>query len=212
MKKGDSAVMGALLSLDFDMFSWVILPLIIFTARIFDVTIGTIRIIFVSRGKRYLAPLMGFFEVLIWIIVISQIMKNLNNFACFIAYAAGFATGNFVGILIEEKLALGMLVVRIILVKDECKMKERLSAAGFGVTSVDAYGVNGRVTIIYTVIKRKDLNDVTKIITRCNSRAFYSVEDARMVRQGVFPHDKEHKVGNLGIMKINRLFGHKPHK
>ncbi|GAE87820.1 hypothetical protein JCM21531_1220 [Acetivibrio straminisolvens JCM 21531] len=81
--------------------------MLIFFSRIIDVTIGTIRIIFVSRGKKYLAPVLGFFEVLVWIVAISQVMQNLNNFACYFAYAAGFATGTFVGIIIEEKLAIG---------------------------------------------------------------------------------------------------------
>jgi len=64
----------------------------------------------VSRGKKYLAPVLGFFEVLVWIMAISQIMQNLNNFVCYFAYAAGFATGTFVGIIIEEKLAIGTLL------------------------------------------------------------------------------------------------------
>jgi len=169
------------------MFSWVILPLLIFVSRIFDVSLGTIRIIFVSRRNKMLAPLLGFFEVLIWLVAISQIMKNLNNAACFIAYAAGFSAGTYIGIMLEEKLALGTLIVRIIVVKDECKLIERLSGEGFGVTSVDAKGVNGSVKLIYTVIKRKDLMRVEEIINRCNSKSFYSVEEARTVREGIFP-------------------------
>jgi uncharacterized protein YebE (UPF0316 family) len=168
-------------------FSWVILPLLIFVSRIFDVSLGTIRIIFVSRRNKILAPLLGFFEVLIWLVAISQIMKNLNNAVCFIAYAAGFSAGTYIGIMLEEKLALGTLIVRIILVKDECKLIERLSGEGFGVTSVDAKGVNGSVKLIYTVIKRKDLMRVEEIINRCNSKSFYSVEEARTVREGIFP-------------------------
>jgi len=121
-------------------FGWVVLPILIFLSRIIDVTIGTIRIIFVSRGKKYLAPVLGFFEVLVWIMAISQIMQNLNNFVCYFAYAAGFATGNYVGIIIEEKLAIGTLIIRVIMTKDECQLKERLSKAGFGVTVVDAQG------------------------------------------------------------------------
>ena len=143
--------------IDSNTFSWVILPLLIFLSRIIDVSIGTIRIIFVSRGKKNLAPLLGFFEVLVWITAISQIMKHLDNVACYFAYAAGFAAGTFVGMMIEEKLAIGMLVVRVILVKDECQLRERLSSSGFGVTVVDAQGANGEVKIVYTIIKRKEL-------------------------------------------------------
>lgn len=120
-------------------------------------------------------------------------MKNLNNIMCFLAYAGGFAIGTFVGIMLEEKLAIGTLIVRIFLVKDECRMKERLYEAGFGVTSVDGKGMSGDVKLIYTVIKRKDLDKVVEIIEKCHSKAFYSVEDAKTVKQGIFP-SKESKV------------------
>lgn len=193
-----------------EVFNWVVLPLLIFSSRIIDVTLGTLRIMFVSRGKRYLAPLLGFFEVMVWIIAISQIMQNLNNFACYIGYAGGFATGTFVGIIIEEKLAIGMLVVRVIMVKDECRLKERLSMSGFGVTEVDAWGANGEVKIIYTIIKRKELNEVMEIINKCNSKAFYSIEDARAVSQGVFRSQNPSNYDRLSVLnlfKVPRLFG-----
>ena len=169
------------------MFAWVILPLMVFVAKICDVTLGTLRIIFVARGKKAVAPLLGFFEVSIWLLAISQIMKNLNNTACFLAYAGGFAMGNFVGILIEDKLAIGTLIIRIFLVKDISGMKEKLYGAGFGVTSIDAHGRNGNVEIIYTIIKRRDLEKAVNIIEACQSKVFYSVEDAKSVKQGIFP-------------------------
>ena len=89
-----------------DLFSWVVLPIIIILSRMVDVTLGTVRIILVSRGSRFVAPILGFFEVLIWIVVISQIMQNLNNPLCYIAYALGFALGTYFGIMVEEKLAI----------------------------------------------------------------------------------------------------------
>jgi len=160
---------------------------LIFISRICDVSVGTLRIIVVSRGKKLLAPILGFFEVSIWLLAISQIMQNLDNVVCFAAYAGGFAMGNYIGILIEEKLAMGTLIVRIFLVDDETNMKERLYKAGFGVTSIDARGMNGNVKIIYSIIKRKSLNKAIKIIEECQSNAFYSVEDAKSVKQGIFP-------------------------
>jgi uncharacterized protein YebE (UPF0316 family) len=185
-----------------DIFKWGILPLLIFLSRICDVTLGTIRIIFVSRENKIAAPILGFFEILIWLIAISQIMKNLDNFLCYIAYAAGFATGNFVGIHIEEKLAMGILIVKVILTKDECRLKERLITAGYGVTVIDAHGANTEVKIVYTVIKRKDLGSVLQIINKCNTHAFYSVEDARTAYQGVFP--KNRKYGGSGVFGFLR--------
>lgn len=172
---------------DSAVFSWVILPILIFASRVIDVSIGTLRIIFVSRSRRVIAPLLGFVEISIWLIAISQIMQNLDNLACFLAYAFGFATGNFIGILIEDKLALGTLIIRVFLVKDESDMRERLYEAGFGVTSIDAHGRNGDVVILYSIIKRRDLDKAVDIIEQCQSDAFYSIEEIKSVNQGVFP-------------------------
>ena len=121
----------------FNWYAWVVLPLIIFIARIFDVTLGTIRIIFVARGKRNLAPVLGFFEVLIWIVVISQLVQNLESFTAYIGYAAGFAAGNYVGMWLEDKLALGTYILSLITAEDTAEMIARLSDAGFGVTRVE---------------------------------------------------------------------------
>lgn len=95
-------------------FSLIILPILIFLARIVDVTFGTIRIIFVSRGLKWLAPIFGFFEIMIWLFAIGQVFSNMTNITYYVAYAGGFACGNFVGIWIEEKMAIGTMVVRII--------------------------------------------------------------------------------------------------
>jgi uncharacterized protein YebE (UPF0316 family) len=172
---------------DHDILVWVILPILIFLGGLAYVSIGTLRIIFVARGKRLLSTLLGFLEVSIWLVAISQIMSNVSNIAAYIAYAAGFAVGNYVGIIIEEKMALGMLEVRIILTENDDLLKTRLCDAGFGVTTVDGKGNRGHVTLIFTVVRRKDLAKVEKIINACHSRAFYSVEDARSVVAGVIP-------------------------
>jgi uncharacterized protein YebE (UPF0316 family) len=192
-----------------EIFGWVVLPILIFLSRIIDVTLGTIRIIFVSRGKKYLAPLLGFFEVMVWVMAISQIMQNLNNFICYFAYAAGFAVGNYVGIIIEEKLAIGMLVVRVIMTKDEHQLKEHLADAGFGVTVVDAEGKNGDHKIIYTIIKRKELQEAIRIIEMHNSKAFYSIEDARKVNQGIFRNvvGAGNNTSVFNLLKFQRLLG-----
>ncbi len=182
-------------------FTWVILPLLIFIARIFDVTLGTIRIIFVSKGKKYLAPLLGFFEALIWLLAMGQIMQNLTNVAAYIAYAAGFATGNFVGIYIEEKLAMGILIVRIITSKDSNRLTEQLALAGYGVTTVGAQGATGPVKLIYTIIKRKDYSNVVAIIQEFDPKAFYSIEDARMAYAGIFPPTQP----GFSSTRLNRL-------
>jgi len=170
-----------------DIFDLVVMPLLIFLARIADVSIGTIRIIMVSKGNRTLAPILGFFEVLIWILAISRIMQNLDNWINYVAYAAGFATGNYLGMLLEERLALGMLLVRVITQRDASLLISSLHERGYGTTSVDARGSKEQVHVIYTIIKRADLPKVIEVINSFNPRAFYSVEDIRYVREGAFP-------------------------
>lgn len=190
---------------DSDIFTYMLLPLLIFLARICDVTIGTVRIIFVTRGRKFLAPLIGFFEILIWLLAIGKVMQNLNNVFCFIAYAGGFAAGNFIGILIEEKMAMGSLVVRIITRQDASGLISNLRTSGYGATSVPADGSTGRVYVIYVVIKRSDLDDVVEIIKKFNPKAFYSVEDVRFVSEGVFPSRKPfYKRNALNLPKMFR--------
>lgn len=179
-----------------DIFSWVVLPLLIILSRMMDVTLGTLRIIFVSRGSRLGAPLLGFFEVLIWIVVISQVMQNLNNPMCYIAYALGFAIGNYLGIVVEEKLAIGYLVIRIF-VPSESDAKERLMKelieAGFGITAVEGRGSTKDVTLLYSLIRRKDLEEFESIIENADSNVFYSIESVKTAHAGIFPEKKAKK-------------------
>lgn len=182
-----------------DVFNWVILPLMIFMARITDVTLGTMRIIFLSRGKRNLAPVLGFFEVLIWIIVIGQLVRNLNNAACYIAYAAGFASGTYIGMKLEEKLAIGLLAVRVIVVKEAQILIEHLIHSGYGVTRLTGTGATGAVDIIYTIIPRKEMPRVVALIREVNPHAFFLVEEVRSVNEGIFP--RQTSQGYWGILK-----------
>ena len=164
------------------------LPVLIFFARVFDVTIGTLRIIFISRGKKYIAPLLGFIETFVWIVVVSQITRQASNLAAYLGYAAGFAAGNYMGMLIEARLAIGTLVVRTILSRGGEQVATLLHEAGYGVTIVAGQGSNGPVQLIYSVIQRKDLAEVTGIIHQANPKAFLTVEEARAVQEGIFPH------------------------
>jgi uncharacterized protein YebE (UPF0316 family) len=156
-------------------------------ARICDVTLDTLRIIYVSRGMKFAAPMIGFFEVLIWLMAISQIFQNLSNPVCYVAYAGGFAMGNFIGIILEEKMAIGTVVIRIITQKEALPLIEVLKTNRYGVTHVDAQGVMGPVKIIFTIVKRKDIDRVLEIVRTCNPMAFFTIEDVRSVRKGVFP-------------------------
>jgi uncharacterized protein YebE (UPF0316 family) len=184
----------------FDYYGWVILPFIVFFARVADVTLGTLRIIFTSRGKRNIAPLLGFVEVFIWIVVVGQIVKNVHSFTAYIGYAAGFATGTYLGMFIEDRLAMGTLMLRIILAQGGEILATNLRAGGFGVTTVDGQGSNGEVKLIYTVIKRKDLPTATGIIRKSHPNAFYAIEEVRSAEQGIFPSEGQ-EISNSYIGK-----------
>jgi uncharacterized protein YebE (UPF0316 family) len=164
------------------------LPILVFFARILDVTLGTMRIIFLGKGKRLLPPFLGFVEVFIWIVVVSHLVNSVSNLAGYLAYAAGFATGTYVGSLIERQLAIGTLIVRAI-VSDKPEILIRsLAEAGFGITYFEAHGANGPVQVIYSVINRKELDDVVRTLHDTHPHVFYTVEEARLAAEGVFHH------------------------
>jgi len=172
---------------DFHYWEYVGIPLLICFARICDVTLGTIRIMYVARGIKVLAAFLGFFEVLIWLFAIGQIVSNLTNVVNYFAYAVGYALGNYIGITIEEKLSVGVLMLRIITRKAADKLVDSLKKAGFGITALEGKGIYGPVKVIFTVINRKDLAGAVEIIKQYNPQAVYSVQDVRSVSTAPFP-------------------------
>lgn len=172
--------------LNSDMFNWVVLPILIFVSRLCDVTLGTLRHIFISKGLKTIVPIFGFIEMIIWLVAISQLMKNLNNIACYIAFAGGFSAGTYVGMWIEEKLALGMQIIRLITNLDTTELVSNLQKTNIGATIMDAKGTKGDVKVIFIVIERKNAFSVISLINAHNPKAFYSIEDVRIANQGVF--------------------------
>lgn len=159
--------------------SMLAIPFLVFIARILDVSIGTLRITFVSRGLKYLAAPLGFIESLIWVLAISQVLQHLNNWGTYFAYALGFGVGNYVGLLLEERLAVGNLIIRTITRDDASDLTGALWNAGFGVTGVDARGETGPVKVIFTVVKRRNLQQVIDLIKQSSPNAVYTIEDVR---------------------------------
>lgn len=161
---------------------WVLIPLFILIARIIDVSISTIRIIFLGKGFRKMAAILGFIEAVVWITAISQIMQNLNNAIYYLFWGIGFAAGTYIGMLIESKLAMGQVVVRIITRYDATALNEYLFSRNFSVTSTDARGtLADSVKIMFLIIQRNQLPEVIDIIKEYNPNAVYTVEDVRMV-------------------------------
>ena len=173
---------------DSSTYTWAILPLLIFLARITDVSLDTLRIIFINRSLRYWAAFCGFFEVLIWLMVIRQIFQRLDSPLCFVAYAAGFATGNFVGMFIEHRISIGRVIIRIITRSEADALTAFLKSSGYGITIIDAEGTTGPVKVIFTIVERSDIDRIVATIKQYNPHAFYSVEDVRFVSESVTPH------------------------
>jgi len=173
--------------MDSTIIDFVLLPFMIFCARILDVSLGTLRIVMISKGQKRIAPFLGFFEVLIWLIAIGRIMQNLDNWTCYIAYAGGFATGNYIGMLIEEKLAVGIVHLQIITGNQPDRLIDALKLAGYGITHHNAVGgASGNlVSVIYSVVLRNDINKAVAIIKEFDPNAFYSIGDIRFVNKGL---------------------------
>jgi len=185
--------------------NWVVIPVLIFCARIIDVTLGTLRFVMISKGQKYIAPVLGFFEVIIWLVAIGQIMRNLTNFASYIAYGAGFATGTYVGMFLEERLSIGLVMVRIITRLDSSRLVQTIRDMDYGVTVVDAHGRSADTKVIFTVIKRHDLRKVISYIKEYNPQAFFSVENVTAVAQAKFPrHDHRSRFDMLSWVRPHR--------
>lgn len=160
--------------------------LLIFSARVTDVTLGTLRIAFISRGEKSLAPIIAFFEMMIWLFAIGTLVQNLTNLAYYIAYAGGFATGVFTGLRIEDRIALGSRMIRTITQKDATELSDALRDAGWGVTSVRAAGHSGEVNLIFSVLKRADVGAYMALVEKHHPDAFSSIEEVRSIRRGVY--------------------------
>jgi uncharacterized protein YebE (UPF0316 family) len=159
--------------------------LFIFCARIVDVSLGTMRMLMVVRGKRYYAGLIGFFEVIIYITALGKIFDNLDNPLNLLFYAAGYATGNIVGSFIEEKLAVGILTIQVITMKAPLELTERLRAKGYGVTVLEGQGREGTRYILQIIMQRKNIPKLRKEIDLWDSDAFWTIFDARYTKGGV---------------------------
>lgn len=157
-------------------FSFVLLPLLIFLARILDVSINTVRIIYVLGGRKFTSTLLGFFESFIWLMAIRQIFEHLDNWMCYVAYPAGFAAGIFVGMIIEEKIAYGKVIVRIITRKDINPLLQYLRKEYHRYTLVNAEGPDGNENLVFTVLEREKLEVLLLTMKEILPTAFYTVE------------------------------------
>ena len=169
----------------FAMHPWA-LPAAIFLGRICDVSLGTLRIIFVSKGEKRIAPVIGFVEVFIWVVVISQVLSQANDLLSFLAYAGGYAAGTYIGLRIEQRIGFGFVKFRIFTARKGASLVARLNESGFGSTVIRGQGAVSEVDIVETVVSRKDSKAVEKIIDEFDAKAFCLLEDIRAKQLGIF--------------------------
>lgn len=161
----------------------MVLPAAIFFIRIVDVSLATVRLIFISRGIRFFSAILGFFEVLVWLVAVSQIIQNLNSPVHYIAYAAGFGMGNFVGVSIEKRLSYGHRIITVITQKDSSQLIESFRRLKYGVTAIGGEGAKGPVKLIFSVVRKGQVETAIKAIKKFNPKAFYTIEDIKTVSE-----------------------------
>ncbi len=179
---------------------------LIFLARICDVSLGTIRIVLLARGHRLEASLIGFFESLIWIVVTASIIRNLTNPIFYVAFAGGFAFGNYVGLILESRIALGKAIIRVFTRQEPEALTKALREEGFIITTVNAEGRDGPIVIIFAVVSRKEVQRFLELVQKYSPQAFYTVEDVREAKkyQGSLGRSNQDLIGSLKRLLMSK--------
>lgn len=158
--------------------------ILIFCLRLTDVTLGTMRILMTVRGRKLFAALLGFVEVTIFVVAISQVVRDAGNVWYVLGYSAGFAAGTLVGMTIEESIALNYTIVRVICSDPSNSVADNLRDSGFGVTQMAGQGLRGPVQVLEVVVRRSEMPSVLQIVDRADNKAFITVEETRRVYRG----------------------------
>lgn len=184
-----------------NLFAYIILPLLIFCARIIDQSLGIVRIILATKGLTLPAFIFGFFESFVWLLAIRQIMVQMDNILYYFFFAAGFASGNVLGIIIEKRLSIGFVIVRVVFQKDSADSIKILKAKGYRLTIVDALGMDQPVKMIFSTIRRNQIKDFIETLTINNPNAFFTIEDVRQVKEGYLSRKSKKVMSNLNNEK-----------
>ena len=162
------------------------MALAIFLLRVCDMTLDTLRVLFIVRGNRPVVWFLGFFQSTIWVVAITSVLGHLDNPLAWIGYAAGFATGNVAGMAIEDKLAVGHRHLRVISARHGAEVASAVRQAGYGVTEVAGQGRDGAVSVVNASVRRRDLNRLENLIRQADPEAFIAVEEVRPLHRGYF--------------------------
>lgn len=178
-----------------ELFGYIVIPLLIFISRIVDVSLGTIRILLISKGKKLSATGLGFIESAVWLLAIREILGNLDNVISYIAYPAGYAAGTYVGMLIEERFIKGKVILRVIVKKDLEALLEDFKEEKQNYTILEGEGLKGNSKILFVVLNQEKINSTLKKIKKHNPNAFYTLESLKYARDPI----------DLNPKKRNRL-------
>jgi uncharacterized protein YebE (UPF0316 family) len=151
----------------------------IFCCRLTDVSLGTIKLIYIIQGRRVIAAVIGFFEVSIFLMAIAKAIGGIHHPISILAYSGGFATGTLLGITIEGKLSLGWAQVSVISPKHSQEIIDSLRAMGYGVTAIAGEGLHGPVQLVYSLMRRRDTREMIKIVDSIDKNAFVTISDSR---------------------------------
>ena len=170
--------------LDWLAISPVLLPFIIFLLRVTNMSLDTLRVLFVIRGRKLNAWILGFIQTALWVVTITSVLSNLDNLWNLIGYAGGFATGNVLGMAIEERLAIGYSHIQIISSRRGTAIAEAIRAAGYAATELPGRGKDGTVAVISCSVRRRDIDNVQDKVYEIDPDAFLTVEDIRPLHRG----------------------------
>jgi uncharacterized protein YebE (UPF0316 family) len=162
----------------------LLIALFIFLVRVIATTLDTLRVIFTMRSNKFLVWLLGFFNSVIWVLTFAFVLSDINNFMNVLVYAGGFATGNVVGMFIEDKLAIGFAEMRVISPKWGAAILESLRDHNYAVTEIPARGKDGMVSVISSSIRRNQVEDFQDLVLKIDENAFITKEDVIAVRRG----------------------------
>lgn len=157
---------------------------IIFGLRLIDMSLDTLRVLFVMRGRRGISWVVGFFQALVFVAAITSVLQDVGNPLNMFGYAAGFATGNVLGMLIEERLALGHTHIRLVSSRRGSAIAERLREEGYAVTEIPARGKDGMVSMLNCSVLRKHTTRVGELARAVDETVFITTEDVRPVQRG----------------------------
>ncbi len=162
----------------------ILVALLIFVVRVISTSLDTMRLILTMRSNKFWVWILGFFNSMIWVLTIAFVLADINNVVNVVLYAAGFATGNVIGMLIEDKLAIGFAEIRVISPKWGAAILEVLRENNYAVTEIPGRGKDGMVTVITASVRRNKVHDFEKLVMDVDQDAFITKEDVVAVQRG----------------------------